>query len=203
MTERPRIYLVSPPVIDPRTFPGLLAEVLDGIEVACLRLALAGDEDRIVKAADASLPVARERDVATVLDDHRRLAERLGFDGVHLTDGARSVRAARGELGKDAIVGAFCGSSRHDGISAGEAGADYVSFGPVRDDGLGGGAVAGADIFSWWSEMIELPVVAEGGLDAEAAAELAPVTDFLAVGGGFWENDDALDALRRVLAPIL
>ena len=31
----------------------------------------------------------------------------------------------------DAIVGAFCGTSRHDGMTAGEMGADYVSFGPV------------------------------------------------------------------------
>ena len=51
---------------------------------------------------------------------------------MHLTQGARGVRHARKELGADAIVGAFCGASRHEGMNAGEAGADYVSFAPPR-----------------------------------------------------------------------
>jgi thiamine-phosphate pyrophosphorylase len=36
----------------------------------------------------------------------------LGLDGVHLTTGARHVRAARKELGPDAIVGAHAGMPR-------------------------------------------------------------------------------------------
>lgn len=67
--------------------------------------------------------------MAVVIDDHVKLAQRHGLDGVHLTDGARAVRDARKELGDDAIVGAFCGSSRHEGMTAAEHGADYVSFG--------------------------------------------------------------------------
>ncbi|HIE71875.1 MAG TPA: hypothetical protein EYP98_17775, partial [Planctomycetes bacterium] len=68
----------------------------------------------------------------TELEGRKKLleAQRLGLDGVHLTDGSRSVRVARKELGPDAIVGAFCGTSRHDGMVAGEAGADYVALGP-------------------------------------------------------------------------
>jgi thiamine-phosphate pyrophosphorylase len=63
--------------------------------------------------------------------------DRLGLDGVHLTDAARSVRATRKALGADAMVGAACGTSRHDGMAAGEAGADYIAFSPVGDTGLG------------------------------------------------------------------
>src|SRR4028118_212806 len=62
---------------------------------------------------------------------HALLVSRLGLDGVPLLDAARSVRKVRKDLGDDAIVGAFCHASRHDGMTAGELGADYVSFGPV------------------------------------------------------------------------
>ena len=85
--------------------------------VACLRLALATrDEDTLARAADVVREVAHARDVAVVIDTHQLLAQRLGLDGVHLPDGARSVRAARKLLGPDAIIGAHCGASRHDGI---------------------------------------------------------------------------------------
>ena len=59
---------------------------------------------------------------------------------MHLGDGARQVRAVRKALGADAIVGAFARASRHEGMTAAEIGADYVSFGPVGDTGLGDGA---------------------------------------------------------------
>ncbi|MEL6242942.1 MAG: thiamine phosphate synthase [Pseudomonadota bacterium] len=198
--EQPQIYLVTPPVFDPEPFARTLASVLDTHPVACLRLALASrDEDRIGRAADACREVAYARDVAIVLDDHVALAERFGLDGVHLTDAARSVRDARKVLGSDAIVGSFCGTSRHDGMNAGEAGADYVSFGPVSGS-LGDGTKADHELFAWWSEMIELPVVAEGGLTPDLIAQLADVTDFFAIGEEIWDADDPAATLGALIA---
>ena len=200
MTEQPQIYLISPPEFELSVFPDQLARVLDAHEIACIRLALATrDEDRLSRAADACRDVAIARDVAIVIDDHWVLAERLGLDGVHLTDGARSVRAARKALGSDAIVGSFCGTSRHDGMSAGEAGADYVSFGPVGATTLGDGSTAPMELFDWWSEMIEVPVVAEGALSAELVAELSARTDFLGVSE-IWDQDDPAATLSCWLA---
>ncbi len=145
---RPQIYLITPPALDLDLFPGQLAAVLDSTEVACVRLALASrDQDIVARAADALREVTHARDVALVIEGHLVLAERLGLDGVHLNDGARSVRQARKDLGDDAIVGAFCRASRHDGISAGEAGADYVAFGPVGASDLGDGSRAEARAF--------------------------------------------------------
>jgi thiamine-phosphate pyrophosphorylase len=117
---------------------------------------------------------------------------------VHLTTGAKQVRYARRELGDDAIVGAFSGASRHDGMSAAESGADYVSFGPVGPTGLGTGEEAPMDLFAWWSEMIEVPIVAEGGLDAVLIGKLAPITDFFAIGPEIWAKDDPMDALSHL-----
>lgn len=201
--DRPQIYLITPQSFTPDDFAPQLAHVLDGTDIACLRLALAGeDEDTLARAADACREVAHARDVPLVIDRHIQLVERLGLDGVHLTDGARSIRAARKALGPDAILGSFCGASSHDGMTAGEAGADYISFGPVGDSNLGDGTRAEADLFAWWSQMIELPVVAEGALDTGLVEALAPVTDFFAIGPEIWSEDDPLTALRRLTAPL-
>ena len=202
-SDRPQIYLVTPPEIDLMRFPETLSAVLEAQEIACLRLSLATrDEDVLMRAADAIREIAHAYDVALVIDTHVVLADRLGLDGVHLTDGARSVRAARKELGQDAIVGAFCGTSRHDGMNAGEGGADYVSFGPVSGGALGDGSLAERDLFAWWSEMIEVPVVAEGGITAEVARDLAPVVDFVSVGEEIWRTDDPGATLAGIVAAL-
>ena len=199
--EQPQIYLVTPPAFEIAPFTDRLAAVLDAHPVACLRVAMASaDEYTVASSADACREVAHARDVAVVLERHVALAGRLGLDGVHLADGARGVRAARKALGPDAIVGAFCGTSRHDGMTAGEAGADYVSFGPAGQTALGSGARAERALFEWWSEMIELPVVAEGALDEAAVAALSPVSDFLAFGEEIWREEDASAALALLVA---
>ena len=202
--ERPKLYLVTPFEFELSSYPGRLDAVLKAHDVACIRLGLATrDEDKIARSADAIREVAHAHDVALVIETHLSLVERLGLDGVHLTDGARSVRAARKALGADAIVGAYCGVSRHDGMIAGESGADYVSFGPVSATALGDGNVADHDLFEWWSQMIEVPIVAEGAVTDKAVAELWPVTDFFAIGEEIWNTDEPSQALASLKAEMV
>ncbi|NVO22649.1 thiamine phosphate synthase [Donghicola sp. C2-DW-16] len=198
--ELPQIYLITPPDFDFREFPEEMARVLDATEIACVRLALATtDEDRILRSADALREITHQRDIALVIERHVLLAERLGLDGVHLTDGARSVRATRKQLGDDAIVGSFCAASRHDGMNAGESGADYVSFGPVGGTALGDGTHADLELFGWWTEMIELPVVAEGALTEDLIRAITPVTDFFGIGSEIWGTEDPAATLKKLV----
>lgn len=198
--DLPQIYLVTPPEFELDVFPDILASVLDSQPVACLRLQLATrDEDRIGRAADAVREIAHARDVAVVIAEHLLLGARFGLDGVHLIDGARSLRKARKDLGDDAIVGAYCGGSRHEGINAAEAGADYVSFGPVTATPLGDGSIAELEVFEWWSEMIEVPVVAEGALDVDNIRTLTPMTDFFAIGEEIWRQDEPVAGLAGLV----
>jgi len=202
-SDTPQIYLVSPPDFGLSEFPKVLARVLDAHEIACVRLGLATrEEDKISRAADALREVCHAADVALVIEAHSGLVERLGLDGVHLTDGARSVRYVRKVLGGDAIIGTFCGASKHDGMTAAEQGADYVAFGPVRDTGLGDGAIAERDLFQWWSEMIEVPVVAEGALDRDSFANLGTATDFFALGEELWSTEDPVKTLTELKAAL-
>lgn len=201
--DRPQIYLLTPAHFDAESFAPRLHSVLDAADIACLRLRYASDDEyEVARAADAVRAVAHERDIPLVIDTHLGLVERLGLDGVHLTDGSKSVRKCRDTLGPDPIVGAYCGTSRHDGMTAGEAGADYVSFGPVGTTALGAGEQADAELFAWWSQMIELPVVAEGALTADLVRQLAPVSDFFAFGDEIWTAEDPAAALKALDAAI-
>ena len=201
--DRPQITLITPPAFDLEVFPDRLAAVLDSTEIACLRLSLASrDEDELLRAADACRLIAHERDVAIVIEDHLLLVERLGLDGVHLSDGARSVRKARKDLGADAIVGAYCGVTRHEGMSAGEAGADYAAFGPLGETALGKGERVDFDLFEWWSQVIEVPCIAEGALTVELIEKFGPVTDFFGIGAEIWGADDPAAALKALIAPL-
>ena len=201
--DTPQIYLITPTSFDLAHFAGQLDAVLTAHDVACVRLAMTGsDESKLSKAADGLREITHAHDVALVITDHIAMVERLGLDGVHLSEGAHQVRYARKELGADAIVGAYCANSRHDGMSAGEAGADYICFGPVRENTLGDGSYAETDLFQWWSEVIEVPVVAEGGLTVELVEKLAPFTDFFGIGAEIWGHEAPLDALKTLIAPL-
>ncbi len=199
--SEPRLYLLTPKLTEAAPFADALAAALDAAPAACVRLRMAAEgEDPLRRVADALREIAHARDVAFVLTDHYRLARPLGLDGVHLEDARLTVRDARKELGPDGVVGAFAGASRHQGMVAAEAGADYVSLGPVAATGLGAGEVAEAGLFEWWAEMIETPVVAEGGVTPEIARALAGSADFLAADAAVWDHPDGPAAGAKAMA---
>ena len=199
----PQIYLITPSVIELGTFKDQLAGVLDSADVACVRMALAStDEGDITRAADQLRELCHAREIALVIESHFRLVEPHGLDGVHLPDSSRQVRDVRELLGSDAIVGTYCGSSRHAGMTSGEIGADYISFGPIAQSALGDGSVAEYDLFEWWSETVEVPVVAEGNISLDTASTLAPVVDFFGLGDEIWGTNDPAATLKNYLKRI-
>lgn len=124
-----RLYLVTPPALEPARFAEELARALDAGDVACVQLRLKeADDDAIRRAVDALRPVAQARDVAFLLNDRADLAVQTGCDGAHLGQEDGDQAAARELLG-DGILGITCHASRHLAMQAGETGADYVAFG--------------------------------------------------------------------------
>lgn len=199
--EGPGLYLITPALTDAEPFLPQLAEALDASEIACVRLRTASDdEDALRRTADQVREVTHQRDVAVILTDHYRLVQPLGIDGVHLENPRITVRDVRKALGEDAIVGAFAGTSKHNAMVAAEAGADYVSFGPMIANALGDGEVAEPHLFVWWSEMIQTPVVAEGGLSIDMAQAMAPAVDFLALDTAVWNHPDGPAAALRAIS---
>ncbi len=189
--QNPQIYLITPATFELPAFNNPLAAILDAHDIACVRMALATTDERdIARTADQLRETCHARDVAIVIESHFRLVEPHGLDGVHLPDSSRQVRDVRKALGTDAIVGTYCGASRHAGMTAGEIGADYISFGPVAETALGNGKIAPYDLFEWWSQTVEVPVVAEGNVTPDAATALAHVVDFFALGDEVWATKD-------------
>ena len=203
MTESsdPKIYLITPTDIDLQgSFPEQLSAVFANFDVACLRMGLSSTDEHVLgKTADILRESCHAHDVAIIIERHMLLVESFGLDGVHLTDGAKNVSKARKLLGSEAIVGAHCAASRHTGLSAGEVGADYVSFGPVTASKLDDGKIARTELFEWWSQLIEVPVVAEGRFDRDSAGLIGQHADFLAFGSEIWAQEDPVTKLRELM----
>jgi thiamine-phosphate pyrophosphorylase len=188
---RCRLYLISPPKLDPTVFKDTLAAALNGGDVACFQLRLKETSDKeIRRACEILLPVAQAHDVAFILNDRPDLAKATGCDGVHVGQEDTPYADARALLGDDRIVGVTCHSSRDLAMEAGEAGADYVAFGAFFPTATKEAKTrAEPELLQWWSEIMTVPCVAIGGITVENCGPLVTAgADFLAVAAGVWEH---------------
>jgi thiamine-phosphate pyrophosphorylase len=200
-SEGCRLYLVTPPVLEPRAFAETLARALDAGDVAALQLRLKDvDDDALKRAIDILRPVSQSRDVAFLLNDRADLAVQCGCDGAHLGQEDGDHAAARRLLG-ERMLGISCNGSRHLAMQAGEAGADYVAFGAFFPSGTKQTKhTAEPEILSWWSEMFELPSVAIGGITPANCAPLVQAgADFLAVVSAVWNHPEGAAAGVRAM----
>jgi thiamine-phosphate pyrophosphorylase len=185
-----QLYLVSPLEVG-GDFPDRLRAALDGGPVAAFQFRVKDvDEHQAARLAAPLQSICAEREVAFIVNDSMRLAQRIGADGVHLGQQDGDPREARRLLGPSAQIGVTCHDSRHLAMEAGEAGADYVAFGSFfststkevthRPD---------PSILSWWSALFELPCVAIGGITPASAPVLIEAgADFLAVCAAIWQH---------------
>ena len=131
-----RIYLITPPKLDPVPFADQLAAALDAGDVAAVQLRLKDvDDDAWRRAIDALRPVTQSRGVAFLLNDRADLVRATGCDGAHVGQEDMPAREARALMGPDATLGVTCKGSRDLAMAAGEDGADYVAFGAFFPSG--------------------------------------------------------------------
>ncbi len=167
---KPRLFLVAP--------AGLGAEQI----LACAAAACAaGDVASIVVPRDI-LPAATLKlqglGLAVLADG----ATELKCDGVHLDAAKDDVAMARKALGKDNIVGAFCGASRHAAMQAAEDGADYIALSQNT-------YAPGEPIIGWWADLFEIPCVAYDPVEAEKLDILLPQKpDFIRPSDAMWAS---------------
>lgn len=191
MTEHCRLYLITPPKLDPTSFTDTLKSALDAGDVASLQLRLKDvPDEEIARSVEILMPIAQERDVAFLLNDRPDLAKRFGCDGVHIGQEDTPYAEARALIGKDAIIGVTCHNSKHLAMEAAEAGADYVAFGAFFATTTKEPKTrCEIDIIQWWAEMMVVPCVAIGGITVDNAKPLVEAgADFLAVSSGVWDH---------------
>src|SRR5271166_4714540 len=197
-----RVYLITPERLDPAPFADLLAAALDAGDVAAVQLRLKNiDDDAWRRAIDVLRPVAQSRGVAFLLNDRADLAKATGCDGAHVGQEDMAAREARRVMGPDLTLGVTCKGSRDLAMQAGEDGADYVAFGAFFPS-VSKAVIAWVDpaILHWWSELMELPSCAIGGITPENCGPLVRAgADFLAVVGCVWNHPDGPAAGVRAL----
>jgi len=186
-----RLYLVTPPKLEPRVFAEDLKRALDAGDVASLQLRLKDvSDDEIKRATDALKPIAQSHDVAFILNDRPDLARAFDCDGVHIGQEDAPYAEARSIVGRDRIVGVTCHDSRELAFEAGEAGADYVAFGAFFPTSTKEAkTLADVELLQSWAENMVVPVVAIGGITVENCKPLIDAgADFLAVSAGVWAH---------------
>ena len=196
-----RLYLITPVTAGP-DFADTLARALDAGDVAAVQLRLKdATDDQWRLTIDALRPVTQHRGVAFLLNDRADLVRSTGCDGVHVGQTDLAAREARRLVGPDLTLGVTCHDSRDLAMTAGEDGADYVAFGaffptttkdaPTQTEPA---------ILAWWTEMMELPSVAIGGITPGNCAPLVKAgANFLAVVGAVWAHPNGPDAGVRAM----
>ncbi len=188
-----RVYLITPERFDFVPFADRLAEALDAGDVAAVQLRIKNESDDVWRRCiDILRPVCQSRDVAFLLNDRADLVVQTGCDGAHVGQEDMPAREARRIMGPDLTLGVTCKGSRDLAMRAGEDGADYVAFGaffPSTTKDVK--TFLDPEILTWWSELMELPCCAIGGITPENCGPLVRAgADFLAVVGCIWNHPD-------------
>ena len=163
-----RIYLVveaTPAALEQ------LTAATEAADVACCLIVPTAGAAIEAAAARPLVAAAQQAGVAALIAEATDLVRTLRADGVHLNPAPSpdAHAAARNTLGRQAIIGADVGVSRHDAMSLAEAGADYIAFGaPSHLKDHPRARERRDDLVSWWGEIFEVPCVA---LDVNEPAE--------------------------------
>ncbi len=185
-----QIFLVAPVEADAATCLAKLDEALAAAPVAAMLIPRGKRSEGTYKSIVKSVVGrAQGAGVAVLIEGDPGLVRMLGADGLHVEGGVADVKAATAVLKPDYIVGAGCIASRHDAMSKGELGPEYIFFGPLsglRDPEQ-------REMARWWAEIMEVPSVLS---DPAATPESATAEggDFIGLGDSLWAAPEGVTA---------
>lgn len=178
-----RLCLVTPPGFGD-DFVRTLDDALGGGDIASLIIVPpSGMPESLGKRIGA---VAQQHGTAALIaGDDRPM---VGLDGVHVEGGAGAVQAAIARHAPARIVGAGGAFSRHDAMTVGELGPDYLFFGRLDGDGQPGIHPAAMELAAWWVPLFEIPAVVMGGGSLDSVREAAEArVEFVALRRAVWD----------------
>jgi thiamine-phosphate pyrophosphorylase len=175
-------------VDDPQSLAAGLPGLLAGADIAAVLLRLQPSDPRsMISRVKALAPAIQNAGAALLLDGHVDLVARSGADGAHTT-GINALEQALPTLKPDRIAGVGGLVTRHDSMSAGELGADYVLFGEPDAQGKRPSVDAIAERLQWWAELFEPPCVGFAASRDEAYEFALAGADFVLVGDLVWAD---------------
>lgn len=194
-----QIFLIAPAEADAPTCTRLLDEALAASTVAALLLPRGARSEGSYKTLVKTVaPRAQAAGVAVLIEGEPGLVRTLGVDGLHVEGGPSALKAATEVLKPDYIVGAGAVASRHDAMSKGELGPDYVFFGPLA----GTRDPEQREMARWWAELMEIPgVLSDPAATAESAT--AEGAEFIALGQSLWSAPEGVTARLAAIVAAL
>jgi thiamine-phosphate pyrophosphorylase len=186
--QRPRLYIMAGSSDDvPALAQALASASRADIAAVLLRLPAEAPSRDLMAAAKTLAPAVQSAGAAFLLDSHADLVVPAGADGTHLANPA-DLQSALALLKPDRIVGVGGLTTRHDAMTAAEAGADYMMFGEPDPDGHRPAFSAVLERITWWSEIFQPPCVGFAA-DLEELTALAHAgADFVALGDFVWNH---------------
>jgi thiamine-phosphate pyrophosphorylase len=180
----------------------LVARSLSAVEsgATAVHLRLKGEDSRTMLDACRALVAALP--VPVIVHDRADVAVAARAAGVHLSPAEMPTAAVRSVVRAGMLVGASVGSVADVELARA---ADYVSIGPVfaRGARTSDASAMGVDEFARLARMVEVPVVAVGGIAADnARAVLAAGASGVAVITGAYGKAEAAQAIRELRAAI-
>ena len=171
------------------------SELIENIAVASIRIRTENLNSSQLTVLFESLQKINKRQIPLLIENNLELVNKVNADGIHLTTGQKFVKEARETLGKDKIIGSFCGSSKHSGLVAAEHGANYIAFQIEKNTKEVDKNIL--ELFKWWSEFIEIPVMAESSYGDQIPKELLGHCDFLTLGIDNWQPGNQIISLLK------
>jgi thiamine-phosphate pyrophosphorylase len=198
-TERCRLVLIAPPVLDAAELAARAVDAVSGGDVASFILPGYGeDEAGFQRRAERLAPPLQERGVAVIIAGDTRIAGRVGADGVHLETGKAALAEAVERLQRRMIVGAGGARTRDEALELGEVGPDYLFFGRFGYDRTPEPHPRNMALGAWWAEMIEIPCIVLGGSDVASVVPVAGTgAEFVALESAVFAHGDAAAQVAR------
>lgn len=149
--------------------------------------------------------LCHEHNALFLINDDVALAKTVQADGVHVGRDDSALSAARGYLGKSAIIGVSCYNRLELALEAAVQGADYLAFGsffpsPTKPDA----PRATLELLQQARQQLTVPICTIGGITLDNAPSLlANGADMLAVITDVFNSPDIVQQASRYQALVL
>lgn len=163
------------------------------------------------RIAEVLTPIAQARGIAVLVQNDTRAAGRAKADGVHVDTTVAELKETVASFQPSRIVGAGNIKSRHDAMTAAEAGADYVFFGALSRPEEPDVQPKSLEFAEWWAPIFQTPCVCLAGSSLNSVDTVAATgAEFVALRDAIWLDARGpaaalADAAKRLAAsaPVL
>ena len=186
----PRLFLITPPIIEIDSFATLLDDTLRSRDVSILLFASNSiNSNNMLSNYKQIQQIAHQHNISVIVHNNLNFAKESFADGVQVDELDLLVQLqAKKEPKSFEIIGATGIESKHDAMVKGETQIDYIFFGNVSAPKSEDSQPSVLQLSEWWAENFAIPGVALAGQNLESIKAVAATgIDFVAVCNAIWD----------------